>query len=472
MNDRMYAHPATQGNLRRLAEIGYRLAGPAVGPLAWGEGEGPGRMIEPDEIVAHAGRALEAPGPARRAARGGDGRRHARADRPRALHRQPLLGRMGYELAAAAWRRGADVLLVSGPSPLAVPDRRGAAPHRDRRGDARRRRGRPPRRRRAGDGGRRRGLPPRRARRAEAEKGSGGVPELRLEATADVLRATRYARRAGSVVVGFALETADAVENGRRKLLGKGLDLLVVNDATEPGAGFEVETNRVVLLSPDAADEALPLMPKSEVADHILDRVERLLARARGAGVSADAKELLRRYLTQRRDLGDTELVLDGHTTGDVRAALAQAERSPAPAARTAPPPPGPDPGEAPERPLHRRGGAPVPGSTPMPQSPDSPARGIGADAIRMLPTLDAVRDVSLGCPRCRLAETRRHVVFGEGAPDADILVVGEAPGEEEDRTGRPFVGKAESCWTSCWPRPESSASASTSATCSSAVHR
>jgi len=159
--------------------------------------------------------------------------------------------------------------------------------------------------------------------------------------------------------------------------------------------------------------------------------------------VSADAKDLLRRYLTQRRDLGDTELVLDGHTTGDVRAALAHAERSPAPAARTAPPLPGPNPGEAPEHPLHRRAGAPVPGSTPMPQSPDSPARGIGADAIRLLPTLDAVRDVSLGCPRCRLAETRRHVVFGEGAHDADILVVGEAPGEEEDRTGRPFVGKA-----------------------------
>ncbi len=159
--------------------------------------------------------------------------------------------------------------------------------------------------------------------------------------------------------------------------------------------------------------------------------------------MSADARELLRRYLTQRRDLGDAELVLDGHTTGDVRAALAHAERSPAPAARTAPPPPGPNPGEAPERPQHRRAGAPVPGSTPMPQSPDSPARGIGADAIRLLPTLDAVRDVSLGCPRCRLAETRHRVVFGEGARDADILVVGEAPGEEEDRTGRPFVGPA-----------------------------
>ncbi len=59
MNDRMYAHPLTQANLRRLGEIGYRVAGPAVGPLAWGEGEGPGRLLAPDAIIAHAGRALE-----------------------------------------------------------------------------------------------------------------------------------------------------------------------------------------------------------------------------------------------------------------------------------------------------------------------------------------------------------------------------------------------------------------------------
>ncbi|HEX8430000.1 MAG TPA: uracil-DNA glycosylase, partial [Longimicrobium sp.] len=100
-------------------------------------------------------------------------------------------------------------------------------------------------------------------------------------------------------------------------------------------------------------------------------------------------------------------------------------------------------PGDAPEIPLHRRAGAPVPGSTPMPQAPDAPARGVAADAIHALPVLDAVRDVALGCPRCRLAETRRHVVFGEGDPRARIMVVGEAPGENEDRTGRPFVGKA-----------------------------
>jgi phosphopantothenoylcysteine decarboxylase/phosphopantothenate--cysteine ligase len=116
------------------------------------------------------------------------------------------------------------------------------------------------------------------------KKESGGVPQIVLEATADVLRATREARRADSVIVGFALETTDAVENGRRKLEGKGLDLLVVNDATQPGAGFEVETNRVVLLQPGRDDEALPLLSKAEVADRILDRVDALLSAEGSAG--------------------------------------------------------------------------------------------------------------------------------------------------------------------------------------------
>ena len=280
MNDRMYAHPATQGNLRRLAEIGYRLAGPAVGPLAWGEGEGPGRMIEPDEVVAHAGRALEDRGllAGRRVVVTAGGTREP-IDPVRYVGNRSS-GRMGYELAAAAWRRGADVLLISGPSSLPAPA--GVELHRIETAEEMR-------------AAVEAALPnagalvmaaavadfrPAEPAGQKLKKEASGVPELRLEATADVLRATRYARRAGSVVVGFALETADAVENGRRKLLGKGLDLLVVNDATEPGAGFEVETNRVVLLSPDAPDEALPLMSKSEVADHILDRVERLLARA------------------------------------------------------------------------------------------------------------------------------------------------------------------------------------------------
>ncbi|HEU0301940.1 MAG TPA: bifunctional phosphopantothenoylcysteine decarboxylase/phosphopantothenate--cysteine ligase CoaBC [Longimicrobium sp.] len=280
MNDRMYAHPATQANLQRLMELGYRVAGPGVGPLAWGEGEGPGRMLEPEEILAHAGRALEGATPLA-------GKRIVVTAGPTREAIDPVRyvgnrssGRMGYEIAAAAWRRGAEVLLVSGPSHLPVPvgvqvrkiesaeEMRAAVAE---------------------------ALPaadvlvmaaavadfrPSTAADQKIKKESGDVPRIVLEPTADVLRATRDARRPGSVIVGFALETTDAVENGRRKLEGKGLDLLVVNDATEPGAGFEVATNRVVLLQPGQPDEAVPLMGKAQVADRILDRVETLLPAA------------------------------------------------------------------------------------------------------------------------------------------------------------------------------------------------
>lgn len=289
MNDRMYAHPATQANRARLAEFGYRLAGPAVGPLAWGEGEGPGRMLEPDEILAHVGRALEASTPlvGRRVVVTAGGTREA-IDPVRYVGNRSS-GRMGYEIAAAAWRRGADVLLVSGPSHLPVPPgvelRRieSAAQMLDAVRDALS----------AADvlvmAAAVADFRPADAAAQKIKKESGAVPQIVLEATADVLRATREARRPGSVVVGFALETNDAVENGRRKLEGKGLDLLVVNDATEPGAGFEVDTNRVVLLQPGRPDEALPLMSKAAVADAILDRVEGLLPSTETGRVRVDA---------------------------------------------------------------------------------------------------------------------------------------------------------------------------------------
>lgn len=283
MNDRMYAHPASAANRERLRELGYLLAGPAVGPLAWGEGEGPGRMLEPDELLAHAGRALEGDTPL-------SGRRVVVTAGPTREAIDPVRyvgnrssGRMGYELAAAAWRRGATVTLISGPSSLPAPvgadlvrvesaeEMRAAVaqalPSADvlvmaaaiadfRPSDP------------AGE---------------KLKKESGGVPEIRLEKTADVLASTRELRPPHCVVVGFALETQDAVGNGRRKLEAKGLDLLVVNDAREPGAGFEVATNRVTFLQPGRDDEPLPLMAKSEVADRILDRVVDIALAKRGS---------------------------------------------------------------------------------------------------------------------------------------------------------------------------------------------
>jgi phosphopantothenoylcysteine decarboxylase/phosphopantothenate--cysteine ligase len=100
---------------------------------------------------------------------------------------------------------------------------------------------------------------------------------LALAPTPDILKTTMSARRDGAVIVGFALETNDALAGGKTKLAGKQLDMVVVNDATEAGAGFGVDTNRVTLLMRDGAEERLPLLPKTDVADAILDRVERLM---------------------------------------------------------------------------------------------------------------------------------------------------------------------------------------------------
>jgi phosphopantothenoylcysteine decarboxylase / phosphopantothenate---cysteine ligase len=273
MNDRMYAHPQTQANLRRLGEIGYAIAGPGTGPLAWGEGEGPGRLLEPEEILEHVGRALSGETPlSGRTVLVTAGPTREPVDPVRYLGNRSS-GRMGYEVAAAAWRRGAEVVLVSGPSHLpppvgarmvrvetaaemasavgehlpdaevlvmaaAVADFRPATP--------------------AGE---------------KIKKEDGGLERIEMERTADILAATREARRNGALMVGFALETGDAVAKGSRKLTEKGLDLLVVNDATEPGAGFEVETNRCTLLAADGSEEALPLLSKRAVAERILDRI-------------------------------------------------------------------------------------------------------------------------------------------------------------------------------------------------------
>jgi phosphopantothenoylcysteine decarboxylase/phosphopantothenate--cysteine ligase len=86
-------------------------------------------------------------------------------------------------------------------------------------------------------------------------------------------------RKPGSVIVGFALETGDAVAKAKAKLERKNLDLIVVNDALEEGAGFEVETNRVVILDRRGGAQEVPLAPKREVAERILDAVEASLGR-------------------------------------------------------------------------------------------------------------------------------------------------------------------------------------------------
>jgi uracil-DNA glycosylase family 4 len=175
-----------------------------------------------------------------------------------------------------------------------------------------------------------------------------------------------------------------------------------------------------------------------------------------------EPRDLLRSYLRQRQELGEDELVLDRLSAAELQSLLAD---RPAPAAR----PSASAPAEAAVRPAaaftrsapaeprresaplpppeqddqHRRAGAPVPGTTPAPPSPRAPAAYVSAEEISGLPILSQVREIALRCPRCGLAKTRRHVVFGEGPDTADVMVVGEAPGADEDASGRPFVGRA-----------------------------
>ena len=279
MNHRMYEHPQTRANLEHLsASLGYEVAGPATGPLAHGEEEGPGRLLEPDEIVEHVGRLLGGGGVLEGATvlvTAGPTREPV--DPVRFLSNRSS-GRMGYAVARAAWRRGAEVVLVSGPTDL--PDPVGAEVVRV--GTAVEM-----------EEAVREHLPsahvavfaaavsdyrPARPRDEKMKRQEeGGSPSLELRENPDVASDTRELRRSGCVAVGFALETGDLRENARRKLEEKGFQLLVANDATEEGAGFEVETNRVTLLS-DAGDvEELPLMSKDEVAERILDRVAEAL---------------------------------------------------------------------------------------------------------------------------------------------------------------------------------------------------
>lgn len=277
MNDAMFGHPQVQRNLAHAADVlGYRVAGPAVGPLAYGEGEGPGRMVEGAEIVERAGRLLGAD-------RAFSGRTVLITAGPTREPMDPVRyvgnrssGRMGFALARSAWRRGARVVLVTGPTGLTDPtgcqvvrvetarQMEGAVAEHLGEADV------------AVFAAAVADYRPAEAREGKMKRTAHGDRfDLQLVANPDVAADTRDRRRADCVAVGFALETSDLVENARRKLEAKGFDLVVAN-ATGPDSGFEVDTNRVTLVGPDGTEE-LPLMSKDEVAEAVLDRVADIL---------------------------------------------------------------------------------------------------------------------------------------------------------------------------------------------------
>lgn len=269
MNVHMWEHVATQANLRTLVERGAEVVGPGVGSLACGY-EGPGRLAEPAEIVEAVAarlsprdlqgeRVLVSAGPTREA-----------IDPVRYLSNCSS-GKMGYAVARVARRRGAEVVLVTGPGELGAPPgvRTLAVTT-----AAEMQRALEVEFRAASVLVMAAAVADYRVRQPTDRKLKKGraTLTLELERTADIL-AGLAARKGRRLVIGFAAETHDVTEEATRKLREKRLDLIVANDVTAPGAGFGSDTNVVQLLDADGSTEALPVLPKDDVAGRILDWV-------------------------------------------------------------------------------------------------------------------------------------------------------------------------------------------------------
>jgi phosphopantothenoylcysteine decarboxylase/phosphopantothenate--cysteine ligase len=277
MNDRMWAHAQTQANVAHLRSLGYVVVDPDRGPLAVGEGEGPGRLPEPDVLRDHLARLVE-PDQSLQGKRVlvTSGATREAIDPVRFISNYST-GKMGAAIAAEAWRRGAHVTMIMGhvetPAPTGVVVRRVSTTLEM--ADAVREE-----------------LPdsdvlvmaaaPADYRAAESErrklKKDGTSRTLTLTETPDILKSTIADRAVGAVIVGFALETHDAVDYARGKLQEKQLDLVVANQAGIAGEGFGADTNRVTLIDRNGETEALPLLSKAEVAECIWDRVQELLS--------------------------------------------------------------------------------------------------------------------------------------------------------------------------------------------------
>jgi phosphopantothenoylcysteine decarboxylase/phosphopantothenate--cysteine ligase len=277
MNSQMFAHEAVRANLDTLAARGVRFVEPGEGYLACGW-IGKGRLAEPDEIVAAAEAVLRPEGPLR-------GQRVLVTAGPTYEDLDPVRyvgnrssGRMGFAIASEAARRGAQVTLVSGPTSLDSPPvheivrvRSAAEMHaavldRARQIDVV-------------------VMAAAVADYAPAERVSQKVSKdaetltVVLKRTPDILGDLGRLRRTtgnGPVLVGFAAETQHVLTSASAKREAKQVDLIVANDVSKPGVGFDADTNEVTIVGPDGA-EALPLQSKSRVASAILDRVEKLL---------------------------------------------------------------------------------------------------------------------------------------------------------------------------------------------------
>lgn len=279
MDGGMFAHPATQANLKTLAERGAIVVGPAEGRMASGLA-GLGRMVEPEEIVGRIRLALARNGRlAGRKVVVSAGGTQEPIDPVRFISNYSS-GKQGFALAQVALDHGAAVTLVAGPTALPTPigatrvDVQTTAEMAEAVlaacaeadvllmaaavADFR----------------------PRAIAEHKIKKTADAAPTIALEKTTDILAAVAEQRaQTGhpSIVVGFAAESQDLVANARTKMLRKKLDYVVANDITARDSGFAVDTNRVTIIDAGGGVEQLPLLTKTQVAEAVLERVERLL---------------------------------------------------------------------------------------------------------------------------------------------------------------------------------------------------
>jgi phosphopantothenoylcysteine decarboxylase/phosphopantothenate--cysteine ligase len=273
MNPAMLAHPATQRNMTTLRALGYRLIEPESGRMAC-EHVGAGRLPETATLLAAlqavlqpsqelAGqRVLVTAGPTREA-----------LDAVRYLSNRSS-GRMGYALAAEAAQRGAQTVLVSGPSALATPagvERVDVTTAREMRDAVLSRASETdiliaaaaPADFRAVH------IAPQKIKKRDL---ADGVLQLQLIANPDIVAEAARVKKSGAIIIGFAAETRDVVAEAQSKLREKGLDAIVANDVSQADAGFDVEANRVTWITAESAEE-WPLLAKSEVAARIFAHI-------------------------------------------------------------------------------------------------------------------------------------------------------------------------------------------------------
>ncbi|MFH1349488.1 MAG: bifunctional phosphopantothenoylcysteine decarboxylase/phosphopantothenate--cysteine ligase CoaBC [Pseudomonadota bacterium] len=274
MNSHMFLNPAVQNNIRYLRERAYRVMEPVEGELAC-KTEGPGRLPEPEDIVEHARILLSQKDLSGLNILVTAGATEEPIDPVRFITNRSS-GKMGYALARAARRRGAHVILVSGPSSQRPPfdvalckvktaeEMKKAVFEHSLRCDV------------IIKAAAVSDYRPREASGQKIKKGDG-IKMLELVQNPDILAELGSRKKDfPCLLVGFAAETEDLMTNATEKLKKKNLDMIVVNDVSREDAGFEADTNLVKIIHRNGHIEDLPLMMKEEVADLVLDRVSEL----------------------------------------------------------------------------------------------------------------------------------------------------------------------------------------------------